>query len=86
MVHDGNSVPGHAKVELENVHAELDGALERRNRVLGKQSPGAAMSLDFHGVCSHRVESEKQRVDCWPLRRSMFQHRLPALRVTVSFT
>ena len=52
MVHDGNSVPGQAKVELENVHAELDGALERRDRVLGKPSPGAAMSLDLYRLSS----------------------------------
>ena len=60
VVHDGHAVPGHAEVELQHVHTQFDGALERRHRVLRKQSAGAAVSLDFERVGGHEAESERE--------------------------
>ena len=61
MVHDGHAIPRHAEVELQHVDPELDGALERGNRVLGEQPAGAAVPLDFDRVGGHDAESAKQR-------------------------
>ena len=60
-MHDRDTIPAHAEVELQNVDTELDGALERRNRVFGEQPAGAAMSLDLYRLSSHRAEAAEHR-------------------------
>ena len=60
VVDDGHPVPRYAEVELQHVDADLDGALERRDGVLGKQPAGAAVTLDLHRVRGHRAESAEQ--------------------------
>ena len=62
VVHDGDPVAGHAKVELQHVGPELDGPLERRERVLGEQPPGAPVPLDLDAPRRHREpEQGKER-------------------------
>ena len=59
-MHHGYAVPGQAEVELQHVDTELDGTLERGNRVLGEQPAGAAVSLDFERAGGHEAESKRE--------------------------
>ena len=51
--HHRVTVAGHVDVELERVDADLERALERRQRVLGELGGGAAMSIETQGAIDH---------------------------------
>ncbi len=48
MVYDHDTVPGHAQIEFNAVHAMLQGFLKAGDGVLGRQPSGSAVADNFH--------------------------------------
>ena len=53
VVRDDHAVPGHAHIELQRRHADLQRPRERRQRVFRREAPRAAMALEIESVGWH---------------------------------